>query len=217
MKPVLVTAGTAFLLVSLVGIGGALAQATAPANGRAAVKTSIAADAPKRTILLVALLDLKDVPGVSRNDPRFANARIAGFDNPAHLEEGDLVTTTGWIHVVAATPGGGYQIQISASRESGAPCMIAEVPAAGPARIGSARLREDAARIREWIRARLFRGGDASPRGSVMTHPVYVTITGQLFYDDAYVGEPPRGKKNMKASTLWELNPVTGLAFAPLP
>ena len=50
-----------------------------------------------------------------------------------------------------------------------------------------------------------------------MTHPVYVTMTGQLFYDDAYVGEPPRGKKNMKASTLWELNPVTGLAFAPLP
>jgi hypothetical protein len=41
-----------------------------------------------------------------------------------------------------------------------------------------------------------------------------VTVTGALFYDDAHVGDQPRGKKGMKASTLWELHPVTAIGFA---
>jgi hypothetical protein len=31
------------------------------------------------------------------------------------------------------------------------------------------------------------------------------------------VGDQPRGKKGMKAATLWELHPVTAIAFAPQP
>jgi hypothetical protein len=50
-----------------------------------------------------------------------------------------------------------------------------------------------------------------------MQHPVYVTVTGILFYDDSHVGDAPRGKKGMKAATLWELHPVTAIAFAPAP
>ena len=42
----------------------------------------------------------------------------------------------------------------------------------------------------------------------------YVEMTGQLFYDDAPVGDSPRGKKGCKAATLWELHPVTELRFA---
>ena len=47
-----------------------------------------------------------------------------------------------------------------------------------------------------------------------MQHPVHVQVTSQLFYDDAHVGDPPRGKKGCKAATLWELHPVTDLEFA---
>ena len=50
-----------------------------------------------------------------------------------------------------------------------------------------------------------------------MNHPPYVTVTGQLFYDDYSVGLPPRGKRNMQAATLWEIHPVTDIVFAPLP
>jgi hypothetical protein len=51
----------------------------------------------------------------------------------------------------------------------------------------------------------------------VLQHPVYVTVTGILFYDDSHVGDPPRGKMGMKAATLWELHPVTAMVFAPKP
>ena len=41
--------------------------------------------------------------------------------------------------------------------------------------------------------------------------------TGILFCDDSHVGDKPRGKKDMKAATLWELHPVTAIAFAQAP
>lgn len=50
---------------------------------------------------------------------------------------------------------------------------------------------------------------------------VYVTVTGALFYDDAHVymadGSTGRGKKGLESKTLWELHPVTSMAFAPVP
>lgn len=50
-----------------------------------------------------------------------------------------------------------------------------------------------------------------------MMHPVFVRITGKLFYDDAHVGMAPRDKKGMKAATPWDLHPVTAISFAPTP
>ena len=67
------------------------------------------------------------------------------------------------------------------------------------------------------IKTKMLAGKDPSVSGSVMQHPVYVTVTGILFYDDSHVGDAPRGKKGMKAATLWELHPVTAIAFAPKP
>jgi len=55
----------------------------------------------------------------------------------------------------------------------------------------------------------------------VMSRPTFVTVTGALFYDDAHVymadGSTGRGKKGMESKTLWELHPVTSLAFATKP
>jgi hypothetical protein len=54
-----------------------------------------------------------------------------------------------------------------------------------------------------------------------MVHPPYLVVTGQLFFDDWHVGGAKRGlsKKNrpMKASTLWEIHPITGIGFATPP
>ena len=47
-----------------------------------------------------------------------------------------------------------------------------------------------------------------------MQRPPFVRVAGQLFYDDAHVGTPPRGKKGCKAETLWEIHPVTDIGFA---
>lgn len=57
-----------------------------------------------------------------------------------------------------------------------------------------------------------------TPSGSgTVVEPVFVKVTGQLFYDDAHVGDPPRGKKNMKAATLWELHPLIDIKLAHPP
>jgi len=69
-------------------------------------------------------------------------------------------------------------------------------------------------RVRKVIKGRRLRGREASSRGSVLNHPACVTLTGQLCYGDAHVGDPPRGKKQVQAATLGELRPLTAIAFS---
>ena len=76
--------------------------------------------------------------------------------------------------------------------------------------------------MRQWVIDNLL--GKTEPKiGSVhvMQHPVFVTVTGALFYDDGHSylpdGSTGRGKEGMESKTLWELHPVTSLAFAPAP
>jgi hypothetical protein len=210
--------------VAIVGLGTSCwptgqadARTDKPGVERWPIKTSVVANAPRKAVPLTTLLALEDVPGVHRSDERFQAARIKDFDNPARLEEGDIVTTTGWLHLVAGEGDGDYHIQISASPGNGNHCLIVEVPLDNPRFVASAALRQQAAAVRGWIRSKLLRGQEPSENGSVMMHPTFVRVTGQLFYDDAHVGDEPRGKKGMKAATLWELHPVTSIAFAPVP
>jgi hypothetical protein len=165
---------------------------------------------------LTDLLALPDAPGVTHNDKRYDSARIpaqAGDKFP----EGQLVTTTGWLHLVAGETDGDYHIQISASATTGDHCLIVEVPNPDPKFTPSADLEPKFAAVRDLIKTKMLAGKDPSVSGSVMQHPVYVTVTGILFFDDAHVGDQPRGKKGMKAATLWELHPVTAIAFAAQP
>jgi hypothetical protein len=83
--------------------------------------------------------------------------------------------------------------------------------------VASAPVREYAKTVREFIQSKLLNDQEPSTRGSVMQHPPFVQVTGQLFYDDAHVGDAPRGKKGCKAATLWELHPVTEIMFAAQP
>ena len=165
---------------------------------------------------LTDLLALPDAPGVTHDDKRYQSARIpaqAGDQFP----EGKLITTTGWLHLVAGETDGDYHIQISGSDSTGDHCLIVEVPNPEPKFTASADLQPKFAAVRDFIKAKMLAGKDPSVSGSVMQHPVYVTVSGILFYDDSHVGDQPRGKKGMKAATLWELHPVTAIAFAPQP
>jgi hypothetical protein len=92
-----------------------------------------------------------------------------------------------------------------------------EVPNPDPKFTASADLQPKFAAVRDLIKTKMLAGRDPSVGGSVMQHPVYVTVSGILFYDDSHVGDPPRGKKGMHAATLWELHPVTAITFAPKP
>ena len=190
---------------------------TKPGTERWPVKTSVPAQGGKaRTVALADLLALPNASGVSRNDKRYQSERIPAQPGQT-LPEGTVVTTTGWLHLVALETDGDYHIQISASSASGDQCLIVEVPDPDPAYTSSAELRTEFAALREAIKTKMLAGKDPSDTGSVLQRPVYVTVTGILFYDDSHVGEPARGKKGMHAATLWELHPVTALAFSPKP
>ncbi len=183
---------------------------------RWSVKTSVAAGtnlAKSTTVPLADLLALQDASGVTHNDKRYQSARIpaaAGDKYP----EGKLVTTTGWLHLVAGESDGDYHIQMSNSATSGDQCLIVEVPNADPKFTAAVALQPKFQAVRDLIKTKMLAGKDPSSSGNVMQHPVYVTVTGVVFYDDAHVGGAPRGKKGMKAATLWELHPVTAIAFA---
>ena len=188
-----------------------------PGVERWPIKTSVPANAVQRKVPLSELLKFPDPPDVRHNDARYQAPRIPPFDNPLGLKEGDAISTNGWLHLVAGESDGDYHIQVSDSPTSGDHCIVVEVPSGDPAFVKSAALQLKVERVRAFIRDKLLRGKEPSSAGSVMQHPVYVTIVGQLFYDDAHVGDPPRGKKGMHAANLWELHPVTDIAFAPPP
>jgi hypothetical protein len=167
-------------------------------------------------VALTDLLALPDAPGVGHDDAKYQSARIPAKAGDK-FSEGQLLTTTGWLHLVAGETDGDYHIQISDSDSTGDHCLIVEVPNPDPKVTASADLQPKFAAVRDLIKTKMLAGKDPSVGGSVLQHPVYVTVSGILFYDDSHVGDPPRGKKGMHAATLWELHPVTAITFAPKP
>ena len=191
-----------------------------PGVERWPIKTSVPAGANlshPRKAALVKVLALQDVAGVKKNDARYQEARIP--DATDGLKEGQILSTKGWVWLVALEDDGDYHIQVSDSPTSGNHCLIVEVPKDDPAFESDPTLREKAATVRKVVRLRLLHDVNREPSesGNLMQHPPYMTVVGQLFYDDSHVGDQPRGKKQMKASTLWEIHPITALTFAPAP
>jgi len=209
-----------FLCVLLfAALTGAADKTLKPGVERWPVKTST----PDGTNLSKAVkVDLKDllalaeVEGVAKNDKRYQSERMPAKPGDRY-PEGKLISTTGYLHLVAGESDGDYHIQMSGSPTDGNNCLIVELPNGEPEFTKSADLRPKFDAVREFIKTKLLAGKDPSSTGSVMKHPAYVTVTGVLFYDDSHVNDAPRGKKGMKAATLWELHPITGMTFAAKP
>jgi len=186
------------------------------------VKTSLPPGANTKKLTLQDALNLPRLTDVRTNDPRFQSARINGQPQ----NEDTLITISGWLYLVGfESDDCDFHIQISpAPRTSANPptkddnCMIVEIPSGQYA----TSVADQVDSLRQWVIDNLM--GKTDPKiGSVhvMSHPVYVTVTGALFYDDAHSyladGGTGRGKKGMESKTLWELHPVTAIAFAPKP
>jgi hypothetical protein len=193
-----------------------------PGTERWPIKTSLPPGAKTQSMTLADALALPPLTNVAKDDPAYQGKRIT--DQP--VKEDKLVTISGWLYLVAFEADDcDFHIQISPQpRTSANPptkddnCIIVEVPSGQYATEISAQVEG----VRQWVIDNLL--GKAAPKiGTVhvMQHPVYVTVTGALFYDDAHVyekdGSTGRGKKGMESKTLWELHPVTSMAFAPKP
>jgi len=211
---------------SMVSVGAAAQTCNGPGKARWPIKTSLptgtSASGSGQTIDLGKLLALPAPPGVKDDDERFQDARIPAFNNDLQVKEGDLVTTTGWIYLVATEKDDcDYHIQISpeARTTTNKPlasddCIIVEAPR--PDFISGNDLSTKVGQERDFIKSKLLLGKEPSNTGSVMQHAVCVTVTGQLFYDDAHQTGQTRGKKLMSSHTLWELHPITAFTIAPV-
>lgn len=148
-----------------------------------------------------------------KGDSKYQLKRYPPFRNSLGLREGSIVSLTGYLHLVASEKNDGdYHIQISGSPTDGNNCIIVKVPAENE---GPAELHPYYAKVRKFVRDRLLKGEEPSSGGNVMNHAPYVEVAGQLFFDDWFLNEPARGKRGMKAATLWEIHPVLGIRFAP--
>jgi hypothetical protein len=210
------------ILALFLPIATARAACKEPGKARWTLKSSVPPGSDLSSSTQVALADLltlgEPVPAVTKNDSRYSKKLIPAFDNPHHLKEGDIVSTEGWIYLIA-TEGNDceYHIQMADDPHNGSPCMVVEVPKPDAKSVKSKTLRAKIKSVRNIIRTNIFNGSEPPSSGKVLAQPVYVRITGQLFYDDFHIGTPPRGKKGMKAANLWEIHPVTAIEFVSPP
>lgn len=199
-----------------------------PGKERWPVKTSLAAPAAQnrgKSIKLTDLLAVAQPSGVRHDDPRYSDARIPAFSNSLGVKEGDLITTTGWLYLVALESDDcDYHIQISPESRTTTSkptaednCIIVEAPRQDF--VDDANLKQQVTAIRSYIQSKIMHGtNEPANAGSVMVHQVCVQVTGALFYDDAHIGKNGpelRGKRGMQSKTLWELHPITSFQIAP--
>ena len=156
-----------------------------------------------------------------------ADLNLSAADKKAHLKtllpndmsgfhEGDIVRVSGYLQVVGRENDGDFHLQLTSKKTGSTECIVVEIPNPEKDFVADADLRTIVAAPRDFIVTRTLKNKQPSTSGSKMIHPPYVTVTGQLFYDGFHQGEK-RGTHNMSASSLWELHPVTKIAFAPVP
>ena len=183
------------------------------------IKVSIPATANLSKPMSVSLSDFLSFPdpqpAVKHNDKKYDTVRIPKFPNKLNLAEGDVVSTVGWLHLVAGEDDGDYHIQISGSSTSGTNCLIVELPHPQTISVSPSSLRVRYKKVRDFIKKTYLKGKEPATAGTSIRPAQKVVVTGQLFYDDSHVGDAPRGKKGMKAATLWEIHPITAFQVAP--
>lgn len=218
------------VFVSLLELRSATAQLAdiEPGVERWKIKTTLASHPIRKKVPLETLLMLDDPVDNARDAPE--STRITTEVQPGNLREGNIVTTTGWLHLVALERDskthreGDYHIQIRTDSIWGDTCFIVEVPL--PKFIKNPSLRKTCEKVRAFIRERILGGKEPGTGGNTMENHdgtsikrshVYVTVKGQLFFDATHVNGAPRGKKKMKSYTAWEIHPTTSMWFAPKP
>lgn len=183
-------------------------------ESRESIKSSLPAGADlnqARSLTLMDLGTLPEPPGVQKNDPRYEDARIPAFPNPLSLKEGDVVTVSGWLHVVRSMGDGDYNLRFSSQRDSADHYIVSEIPDGDDAPKRLQPVIEDA---REFVKTKVLDGKDPSKQGTTLKDPVYVQITGQLYFNDANPGNPPRpDAQGLQRSSYWEIHPGLKLAI----
>jgi hypothetical protein len=203
-----------------------------PGKDRWGIKTSIEFDdsAAPTQIPIEIFATLPPIFGIVRKDfeekrlDREISISLSPGGDTVSLREGDFVSTVGYIHYAHRDKNDSdYHIQLNQypnnDKDSMSPCLIVEIP--HPDAASEKGVAESYRDARKFIRDRCF--GGTEPRGKVEP-PLRVEVAGQLFYDLHHSpkdqsGDPGGGRgktidkdlPRMKATTIWEIHPVTEL------
>ena len=188
-----------------------------PGVDRWAIKTSIEESPPEKKIDVRELLKLANPINESDKD-KFETRRIPTMMGKESLKEGDAISITGWLHLVALEDDsrkhrdGDYHIQVRTTSKWGDSCLVVEVPY--PKFVSDARLKKKCETIRNFIRSKILGGKEPEIEGTKLDKAVEVEIIGQLFFDAVHMNSEPRGKRGMHSYTCWELHPIFDIKFA---
>lgn len=187
-----------------------------PGKDRWKIKTTLMKTPKRRPITFTEIFDFED-PISSYHKSEVDTRRIPTVVGD-EFQEGNLVTLTGWIHLVALERGadhkdGDYHIQMLEGPTWKSGCLIVEVPY--PEFISDPVLKEQCRKIRETIRVKMLNNKQPPVKGKRFKKAVHVKITGQLFFDASHLGDKPRGKLKMLATNCWEVHPLTQLDIIP--
>jgi hypothetical protein len=152
-------------------------------------------------------------PGRAEPAPPVPTPQAPPESTASDVHAADLLRLTGWIHRISRDSDSAYRLQMSQSRESQTFDLVAVVPHPDRASKLPA-VRGQLQTVRTFIRQRLLRGQEPSPRGSVMRRPVFVQLTGQPSYPDRLPGDTPQGGRPRNATTRMEMSPVLEIEFA---
>lgn len=192
-----------------------------PGAARWEIKTSIPASTDLRSARhtdLQTLLAIEPPAGAKGHSRKMDNARYPPASNAHGLVEGEIISVTGWIHLIAAEPDGDYHIQIAQTRNDQTRCFIVEVPRPLKKFVKDDRARLAAVTVHDAIRSRALGGKELRYGATVLLKsPIYAIVTGQFFYDDWHIGDKARGKKGCKSPTVAEIHPITAIEFPASP
>jgi hypothetical protein len=202
------------------GCGSDKDKATGGTETRESVKTGLPSGADpnqSRSLTFAEFASIPDPPGVTKNDPRYDKQRILAFPNPLNVKEGDVVSVRGYLQVVTLMGDGDYNFHFTAAADSPDNYAVVEIPDDDD--VADRRLRLLVEKARDDLKARALSGKDpARTPGSKLSAPLYVEITGQLFFSDNHVGDAPApDRQGLHRATNWQIHPGLKVAFPAPP
>ena len=189
-----------------------------PGSHRWKIKTS-AENLNKEKPKYIPLKQLLELPVLS-TDLKFQNYenRFEPDLIKSDLKEGDIVSTTGYIHLVELEDNkkhkdGDYHIQLTLHSNWTDSCFVIEIPY--EKFVKEKGLKVLCEKNRKYVREVILKTDKEPFPAAALEKGIYVKVEGQLFYDENHAkGRKPKTTLNnppMHSYTAWEIHPVTGI------